>query len=155
DRPVPGHVVALHELHGRDGHGRLQRPHAASAIEGPARGRAMASAPTMIDELMSPTDTKRVARLSVTPGLQALVIVRRDRPYLVERLGRGLPGVGAVILDRRQGERRRQGTSAPGFERRRRTRRQALTRAERELWEQAGYAVVFEYAPLDRAHAPA
>ena len=81
----------------------------------------------------------------MTTGLRALIIVSRDRPDLAEYLGRQSAGVNTVILDRRRAERRRVDGS-PGLERRRGDRRQPLVREERELWQQAGYCVVFEYA---------
>ena len=89
------------------------------------------------------------AETSVTTGLDAglhaFIIVSRDRPGLAEYLSRQSVGAHTVILDRRRAERRRVDGS-PGLERRRGDRRQPLVREERELWQQAGYCVVFEYA---------
>ena len=89
------------------------------------------------------------AETSVTTGLDAglhaLIIVSRDRPGLAEYLSRQSVGAHTVILDRRRAERRRVDGS-PGPERRRGDRRRPLVQEERELWQQAGYCVVFEYA---------
>ena len=85
------------------------------------------------------------AETSVTIGLRALIIISRDRPDLVGNLGRQSVGVNTVILDRRRAEQRRV-DGRPGLEGRRGDRRRPLVQEERELWQQAGYCVVFEYA---------
>jgi len=87
----------------------------------------------------APTGTR------VTTGLHALIIVSRDWPDLAEYLRRQSGGVNTVILDRRRAEQRRV-DGRPGLEGRRGDRRRPLVQEERELWQQVGYCVVFEYA---------
>lgn len=75
--------------------------------------------------------------------LRSIFIVRRDRPDLYEHLDRNFGDTAVVILDRREGERRdvHQWVTT---DRRRRDRRQMLSRTEQALWREFGYCVVFQ-----------
>ena len=68
--------------------------------------------------------------------VQTVFIVRADRPDLYEYLREHLGDTHRVILDRR-GERDRIGP-------RRGEQRQPLTAAERKLWRDSGYFVIFQ-----------
>lgn len=92
----------------------------------------------------------------MTTNLQSLFVVRGDRPDLYDHLRQRFGD--AVILDRRQGDRRRSG-AAVVLELRRGDRRQSLTSAERDQWSDAGYCVVFLPSgapprPLAPLHTP-
>ena len=79
-------------------------------------------------------------------GLRWLIVVRRERPDLYRNLLDAFDGVPhvAVILDRRQVDRRQEGPP-PGEatpDRRLRQRRRAATPVERDLWETAGFRLI-------------
>lgn len=68
--------------------------------------------------------------------MQAVFIVRADRPDLYEYLRERFGDSRRVILDRREG--------ANGAGLRPGERRQPPTTAERKLWSDSGYFVIFE-----------
>ena len=68
--------------------------------------------------------------------MQTVFIVRADRPDLYEYLREHLADTHRVILDRR-GE-------TDGIGPRRGEQRQPLTAAERKLWRDSGYFVIFQ-----------
>ncbi|MGH7322650.1 MAG: hypothetical protein ACRELA_23935 [Candidatus Rokuibacteriota bacterium] len=72
-----------------------------------------------------------------------LIIVRRDQLDLYRNLREAFAGVPrvAVILDRRQRERRETGTPAKR-DQRHRQRRQSLTATEHDLWRAAGFRLI-------------
>ena len=72
-----------------------------------------------------------------------LIVVRRDKPDLYHHLCRAFEGIPqmAVILDRRERERRREGSLAKG-DQRHAPRRSPLTAAELELWETIGFRLI-------------
>ncbi len=72
-----------------------------------------------------------------------LIVVRRDQLELYRNLREAFAGVPrvAVILDRRQRERR--AIEAPATsDQRRRQRRQTLTATEHDLWRAAGFRLI-------------
>jgi hypothetical protein len=75
--------------------------------------------------------------------LSSIFVVRRDRPDLYEHLRARFGTTSQVILDRRNGDRRCAVTPVTA-DRRRADRRQSPTHAERAVWEDAGYCVVFQ-----------
>jgi len=77
------------------------------------------------------------------PVARWLIVVRRDKPDLYHSLCRAFEGVPqmAVILDRRERERRREGSPAKD-DQRRTPRRSPLTAAELELWEAIGFRLI-------------
>ena len=77
--------------------------------------------------------------------MQTVFIVRADRPDLYEYLREHLGNTHRVILDRR-GE-------TDGIGPRRGEQRQPLTAAERKLWRDSGYFVIFQpVAAAGRGH---
>lgn len=77
------------------------------------------------------------------PVARWLIVVRRDKPDLYHNLCSAFEGVPqmAVILDRREGERRRE--ISPGKDDQRRApRRSPLTVEELELWETIGFRLI-------------
>lgn len=91
--------------------------------------------------------------------VRVVVIVRQEREDLLDILRARLGPNARVILDRRRGERRRAtswrhgldgGGRLPG-DRRRGDRRLPLTAAERKVWEEAGYCLIF--VPTDASVA--
>lgn len=79
------------------------------------------------------------------PGTRWLIVVRRDQGSLFRLLDGHFaedPLV-RVILDRREGERRRAG-AAVAAERRRADRRETLTGTEREIWHTFGYRLIVQ-----------
>ncbi len=85
------------------------------------------------------------------PPPQWLFIVRRDQEALYSHLREAFAGssVVRVILDRRQGDRRRQSTPV-GEDRRRGDRRwPMMSPAERDLWEQVGLRLVFKTMEIE------
>ena len=79
----------------------------------------------------------------MTTNLSSFFIVRGDRPDLYDHLRTRVGQTSQVILDRRNGERRR-ADGPVAVDQRRGDRRQSLTHAERVLWEDAGYCVIFQ-----------
>lgn len=85
------------------------------------------------------------------PPPQWLFIVRRDQEALYAHLRQAFAGsrVVQVILDRRQGDRRRQAQPV-GEDRRRGDRRwPMMSPAERDLWEQVGLRLVFKTMEIE------
>ena len=76
-------------------------------------------------------------------ALQPLFIVRRDRADLHEHFRARFGETSQVILDRRNGYRRRASERVTA-DRRWRDRREPVSRTERASWENAGYYLIFE-----------
>ena len=79
---------------------------------------------------------------------QWLIVVRRDRRDLYLRLREGFetdPRVG-VILDRRHGDRRMESRRVEPD--RRKQRRRRSTAKDRDLWETAGFRVIYRGVDL-------
>jgi hypothetical protein len=72
-----------------------------------------------------------------------LIVVRRDKPDLFNDLSKAFAGVPqmAVILDRRERERRAESSPVAGGQRKA-PRRTPLTVAELELWESIGFRLI-------------
>jgi hypothetical protein len=79
--------------------------------------------------------------------MQAVFIVRADRPDLYEYLRARLGDGHRVILDRR--DQTGGAGGRPG------ERRQPPTTAERKLWSDSGYFVIFEPGPAEPARRTA
>jgi hypothetical protein len=77
------------------------------------------------------------------PASRWLIVVRRDKPDLYRDLCRAFESTPqmAVILDRRERERRRGGSPARA-DQRRAPRRSPLTATELELWETIGFRLI-------------
>jgi hypothetical protein len=78
-----------------------------------------------------------------------LVIIRRDRSELAGSLAERYPDA-AIIVDRRETERRQRAEPVP-VERRALQRRAPLVLSERQMWEALGYHLV--YRPAGRRPA--
>ena len=83
--------------------------------------------------------------MAPAPGTRWLIVVRRDQGSLFRLLDGhfGEDPLVRVILDRREGERRRE--SAPvQAERRRSDRREPLMGTERDIWHTFGYRLLVQ-----------
>ncbi len=75
--------------------------------------------------------------------LQCLIVVQRYRRDLYDRLRRERK-TATVLFDRRHAERRRHDTEPyAGVERRRNERRRAWTTAERAVWSELRYLMIY------------
>ncbi|HEV8311410.1 MAG TPA: hypothetical protein VGW35_27440 [Methylomirabilota bacterium] len=91
----------------------------------------------------------------MSKGHRWLFIVRPDQEHLYAQLRRAFEGVDLVdvVVDRRRADRRREDRPVD-VDRRRTERRVPLTKAEEQLWEIAGFRLVYRDEDVTIFRAP-